>query len=148
MRILLLTVLITCFGLFAYNFRPQNANQANGNQDGSPFRIDGQLVFVKDGTGSLITMIRIEIAENDAERTQGLMWRRYMSEDTGMLFIFDKQEMLSFWMKNTYIPLDIIFADKTGKILSIYKDAAPLNEATIPSGKPCKFVVEVNGGFC
>ena len=144
----LLTVLIACFGLFAYNFRPQNANQANGNQDGASFRIDGQLVFVKDGTGSLITMIRIEIAENDAERTQGLMWRRYMSEDTGMLFIFDKQEMLSFWMKNTYIPLDIIFADKTGKILSIYKDAAPLNEATIPSGKPCKFVVEVNGGFC
>jgi len=126
----------------------QSSGQPGDIQDGPAFRIDGQLVFIKNGTNSAIKMIQIEIADNEAARNQGLMWRQHMSEDDGMLFIFDKQEPLTFWMKNTYIPLDMVFADKAGKIVDIYQEATPLSEASIPSGKPAKYVIEVNGGFC
>lgn len=115
---------------------------------GPAFKDDGQLIFMKHGTNAAIKLIQIEIADNEAARTQGLMWREYMPEDDGMLFIFDKQEPVEFWMKNTYIPLDMIFADRTGRIVSIYQEATPLSEASIPSEKPAKYVVEVNGGFC
>jgi hypothetical protein len=134
--------------LLAFGSLPQGAGQSNGIQGEASFRNDGQLVFIKPSTSATIKMINIEIADNDAERTQGLMWRRYMPEDDGMLFIFSTQEPLTFWMKNTYIPLDIIFADRNGKIVSIYQDATPLSEAPIPSGAPAKYAVEVNGGFC
>ena len=93
-------------------------------------------------------MITIQIAHNEAERAEGLMWRRYMPEDDGMLFIFRNQEIQAFWMKNTYIPLDMVFADSTGKIVSIHANAVPFSEATISSGTPAQYVVEVNGGFC
>lgn len=93
-------------------------------------------------------MITIQIADNDAEREEGLMWRRYMPEDDGMLFIFNDQVIQTFWMKNTFIPLDMVFADSTGKIVSIHANATPFSEATISSGSPAEYVVEVNGGFC
>ncbi len=93
-------------------------------------------------------MITIQIADNNAQRAEGLMWRKYMPEDDGMLFEFDDQEILNFWMKNTYIPLDMVFADSNGTIVRIYANAAPLNENTISSDKPAQYVVEVNGGFC
>lgn len=116
--------------------------------DGPQFKAEGQLVFTKHGTGKVTKMITIQIADNNEERAEGLMWRRYMPEDEGMLFIFDDEEPLTFWMKNTYIPLDMVFADKSGRIVSIYPEATPLSEASISSVKPAQYVVEVNGGFC
>lgn len=120
----------------------------SSTQYGPVFKDQGQLVFIKKGTGQTITVINIQIADNDQERAEGLMWRTSMPEDDGMLFIFDKQQILTFWMKNTYIPLDMVFADKTGKIVMIHPEAIPLNEASITSDQPAKYVVEVNGGFC
>ncbi len=146
-RTLSLIAAIFVLPLLASNFIPQRLDQSNP-QAGPPFRDDGQLVFIRQGTHTTIKMIQIEIADNDAERAQGLMWRRYMAEDDGMLFIFRTQELQTFWMKNTYIPLDMIFADSSGRIVSIYPEATPLNETSIPSGEPAKYVVEVNGGFC
>lgn len=140
-------LLLATLPLLAANFHPQSVNRA-AVQDTSAFRDDGELVFIKSGSSTMIKTIQIEIADNDAERTQGLMWRQYMPENDGMLFIFDKQEPLRFWMKNTYIPLDMVFADKSGKIVNIYPEAAPFSEASIQSGEPAKYVVEVNGGFC
>ena len=96
----------------------------------------------------MIKMITIQIADNNAERAEGLMWRKYMPENEGMLFIFGDQELLTFWMKNTYIPLDMVFANKEGKIVRIYPDAAPLSEASISSNRPAKYVVELNAGVC
>ena len=127
-------------------------SQAAGNDaaasDGPRFKAQGQLVFLKHSSGAMIKMITIQIADNNAERAEGLMWRKYMPENEGMLFIFGDQELLTFWMKNTYIPLDMVFANKEGKIVRIYPDAAPLSEASISSNRPAKYVVELNAGFC
>ena len=89
---------------------------------------------------------QVEIADNDAARERGLMDRRYMAADHGMLFEFDREAPVSFWMKNTYIPLDMIFISRAGVVTSIVADAEPLSERVIPSGPPCAAVLELNGG--
>ena len=89
---------------------------------------------------------QIEIANNDATREHGLMDRRYMAPDHGMLFEFDREAPVSFWMKNTYIPLDMIFIAPSGVVTHIAANAEPLSERVIPSGGPCVAVLELNGG--
>ena len=89
---------------------------------------------------------QIEIAANDASRERGLMDRRYMARDHGMLFEFDRDEPVSFWMKDTYIPLDMIFIAPSGVVTRIVANAEPLSERIIPSGGPCVAVLELNGG--
>ena len=89
---------------------------------------------------------QIEIANNDATRERGLMDRRYMAADHGMLFEFDREAPVAFWMKKTYIPLDMIFIAPSGVVTHIAADAEPLSERVIPSGGPCVAVLELNGG--
>ena len=89
---------------------------------------------------------QVEIAANDASRERGLMDRRYMAPDHGMLFEFDRDEPVAFWMKNTYIPLDMIFIAPSGVVTRIVANAEPLSERVIPSGGPCVAVLELNGG--
>jgi uncharacterized protein len=89
---------------------------------------------------------QVEIANNDATRERGLMDRRYMAPDHGMLFEFDRAEPVAFWMKNTYIPLDMIFIAPSGVVTHIAANAEPLSERVIPSGGPSIGVLEVNGG--
>jgi uncharacterized protein len=89
---------------------------------------------------------QIEIANNDATRERGLMDRRYMAADHGMLFEFDREAPVAFWMKNTYIPLDMIFIAPSGAVTHIVANAEPLSERVIPSGGPCVAVLELNGG--
>jgi uncharacterized protein len=89
---------------------------------------------------------QVEIVNNDATRERGLMDRRYMAADHGMLFEFDREAPVSFWMKNTYIPLDMIFIAPSGVVTHIAANAEPLSERVIPSGGPCIAVLEVNGG--
>ena len=89
---------------------------------------------------------QIEIANNDATRERGLMDRRYMAADHGMLFEFDREAPVAFWMKNTYIPLDMIFIAPSGVVTHIVANAEPLSERVIPSGGPCLAVLELNGG--
>jgi uncharacterized protein len=91
-------------------------------------------------------VFQIEIANNDASREHGLMDRRYMAADHGMLFEFDREEPVSFWMKNTYIPLDMIFIAPSGVVTHVVANAEPLSERVIPSGGPCVAVLELNGG--
>jgi uncharacterized protein len=88
----------------------------------------------------------VELASNDAEREKGLMYRRFMPRDRGMLFDFKREEPVTFWMKNTYIPLDMIFISRAGTVTGIAADAEPLSERLIPSGGPCYGVLEVNAG--
>jgi uncharacterized membrane protein (UPF0127 family) len=93
------------------------------------------------------TPVWVEIAQDDATRTKGLMFREDMPEDQGMLFIFPVAQRLSFWMKNTYLPLDIAFIDQRGIITDIHQ-MAPLD--TIPrytSSVPTIYALEVNQGF-
>ncbi|TAJ94047.1 MAG: DUF192 domain-containing protein [Gammaproteobacteria bacterium] len=87
---------------------------------------------------------RVEIADDDASRTRGLMDRKYLPEDQGMLFDFHADEQLSFWMKNTYIPLDMLFIDGRGVIRRIVPNTEPLSTRAIPSGQPARYVLELN----
>lgn len=142
-----LITIVLALPLLAASVPQQSATGSNASSDGPPFVAQGQLVFSKPN-GASIKMITIQIADNNDERAEGLMWRRYMPEDEGMLFIFDDQTILTFWMKNTYIPLDMVFANKNGEIVRIHRNATPFSEASISSEKPAQYVVEVNGGFC
>lgn len=88
----------------------------------------------------------VEIADTDAKRAEGLMFRTQMAPDHGMLFDFKRQEPVWFWMKNTYLPLDMIFITADGTVLSIAENTTPLSEATVGSGGPVRFVFEVLAG--
>jgi uncharacterized membrane protein (UPF0127 family) len=88
----------------------------------------------------------VEMAENDAERAKGLMFRKELPEGRGMLFDFHREQEVSFWMENTYIPLDMIFIRGDGRILRIAENTVPLSTRIIPSGGPVRAVLEVIGG--
>jgi len=88
----------------------------------------------------------VEVADNEATRVKGLMFRKSLPEGQGMLFDFKGDQPVSFWMKNTYIPLDMIFIQGNGRILRIAENTEPLSEAIIPSGGPVRAVLEVIGG--
>ncbi len=108
---------------------------------------EGELEFLNKDGKTVISKIDIEIADNTPERMQGLMYRKSMDENRGMLFIFQNNEHRGFYMKNTLIPLDIIFLDSAKQVLKIFKNTTPFSERTLESGLPAKFVVEVNAGY-
>lgn len=110
------------------------------------FKKEGELTFVKS-SGDFISQINIEIAGDETERTQGLMYRDKMKDNEGMFFIFDYETAQSFWMKNTLISLDIIFVNKENEIVKIHKNTETLSENSYPSGKPAIYVVEVIAGY-
>jgi uncharacterized membrane protein (UPF0127 family) len=98
--------------------------------------------------GDTLATIKVAIADKKKERNEGLMDVHHMAEDRGMLFIFDKQQELSFWMANTPLSLDIIFVNKEKKIVRIHRSTQPFLQKNLPSGKPAIYAVETNGGFC
>jgi hypothetical protein len=88
----------------------------------------------------------VEIAADMKSQERGLMFRREMDPDAGMIFVFEAPQLVSFWMKNTFIPLDLMFVRADGTIASIAASAAPLSETSIPSSEPVRAVIEINGG--
>jgi uncharacterized membrane protein (UPF0127 family) len=88
----------------------------------------------------------IELARTPAEMERGLMYRDRLAPDHGMLFLYEEDGAVSFWMKNTLIPLDLLFADASGRITQIAKRAVPMSTALISSAGPVRAVLEVNGG--
>ncbi|WP_244486531.1 DUF192 domain-containing protein [Aureimonas sp. Leaf324] len=90
--------------------------------------------------------IEVEVADTPQAREIGLMNRESLAEDTGMLFDFREDRPVSMWMKNTLIPLDMLFINKTGTVVRIARNAKPHSLETIPSGKPVRYVLEINGG--
>jgi uncharacterized protein len=89
---------------------------------------------------------KVEVARNDADRAQGLMFRRSMPADQGMLFDFGRVEPVSMWMQNTYLSLDMLFIRPDGTIARIAASTEPLSTRTIPSGEPVLAVLELNAG--
>ncbi|QEN07496.1 DUF192 domain-containing protein [Oceanispirochaeta crateris] len=89
---------------------------------------------------------RVEIAETAESRRQGLMNRKSLPSDEGMLFIFEQEQKMSFWMKNTSIPLSIAYISKAGIIREIYK-MKPFSEKTVSSRTSVLYALEVNDGF-
>ncbi len=88
----------------------------------------------------------VEIAATDAQRAQGLMFRRFLAPDAGMLFLYPSPRVISMWMKNTLIPLDMLFLDAGGRVLTIHQRAVPGSERTVSSRVPAAAVLEVPGG--
>ncbi|PWJ53234.1 hypothetical protein CLV98_12517 [Dyadobacter jejuensis] len=145
-RILLLVVIMASL---AYLLAPYLANDKAG--DTSPptetvsFTKEGSLAFLKND--SLLVAIDIEYAATPHERNRGLMNRPTLPPSAGMLFVFEESEPRAFWMKNTIVPLDIIYVDENKKIISIAAHTTPYSEQDIPSNGNAQYVVEVNAGF-
>ena len=93
-----------------------------------------------------VHIFAVEIADTEAQREKGLMFRKNLPDGQGMLFDFKREQDVSFWMQNTYIPLDMIFIRGDGSILRIVENAEPLSTRLIPSGGPVLAVLEVIGG--
>ena len=89
---------------------------------------------------------QIELATDNAQREQGLMYRQTMAPDAGMLFIYDRSQPVAMWMENTYIPLDMLFIAADGHIVNIRQRAVPHSQENIASAGPVKAVLELNGG--
>lgn len=89
---------------------------------------------------------KVELADTDASRSRGMMFRTSMAPDAGMLFDFKQEQMASFWMRNTLLPLDMLFIRADGTILNIHQRAIPHDESGINSTGPVRAVLEVNGG--
>jgi hypothetical protein len=111
------------------------------------FKKEGELTFT-DSLGAVKTKIDIEIANSDFDRQLGLMFRRHMDSKDGMLFIFPSEEMQAFWMRNTFIPLDMVFVNAEKKIVTIHRNTQTLSDQSYPSSAPAMYVIEVTGGFC
>jgi uncharacterized membrane protein (UPF0127 family) len=89
---------------------------------------------------------KVELAVTPQQQAQGLMFRTEMGPDEGMLFPYDQPRVLSFWMKNTVIPLDLVFIDEQRRIINIAENTTPYSEASIVSDAPGVAVLELNGG--
>ena len=89
----------------------------------------------------------VEIADTEPARAQGLMHRESLPSASGMLFIYDRPQPVSFWMKNTLLPLDMIFLDERGVVRRVHENARPLDEAPIPGGPDVLAVLEIRGGL-
>ena len=108
---------------------------------------EGELSILKASNDSLIKKLNIEIADDEYQTETGLMYRKSMEDNQGMLFIFPDSQRRYFYMRNTEIPLDIIYIDKDSAIVSIQKNAKPFDETSLPSEGPAKYVLEINGGL-
>ena len=110
-----------------------------------PLRAAGpQALEIASKTG--VHVFSVEVVDNDADRAKGLMYRKELPEGKGMLFDFKTEQEVSFWMENTYIPLDMIFIRGDGTILRIAENTEPLSQRLVPSGGRVRGVLEVIAG--
>lgn len=111
------------------------------------FTKEGELQVLRAGTDSVLADLDIEIAETDYETQTGLMYRESMEDTQAMWFVFDSEAMHSFYMKNTLLPLDILFVNAELEIVTVAKNAQPLDEAGISSRVPVQYVLEIKAGL-
>jgi uncharacterized membrane protein (UPF0127 family) len=109
----------------------------------APCRDD--VVFLRGDWGS--ARFSVDVADTPEQRSRGLMFVESMPTMSGMLFVYDREQAVSFWMKNTLIPLDMIFADSSGVVQKVHDTAVPGDLTSIPGGSNIQFVLEVNGGM-
>jgi hypothetical protein len=103
-------------------------------------------VRLPDGAGGVLR-VEVEVAATHAARTRGLMWRRELAAGQGMLFLFPEESVQSFWMRNTLIPLDMLFIDARHRIVGIVEQAEPRTLDARTVGVPSQYVLEVPGGW-
>ena len=106
---------------------------------------DAQVILTVHG--GVEQKVTVELARNDPERTRGLMFRQSLDGGRGMLFLFEHSEPLKFWMKNTYIPLDMIFIDDRFRVVFVEENAEPLTLQSRGPDQDSRYVLEVPGGW-
>ncbi len=104
-----------------------------------------QFVDIKNQSSQV--RFSVEIADNEAERAQGMMFRDALPQFSGMLFVYEAPIDAVFWMHNTYIPLDMLFIDPTGTVMQIINNATPQTDTARVGGPNIRFVLEINGGL-
>ena len=105
-----------------------------------------QVTIRNPSSGEKVATFHVEIADTEHERSKGLMFRRELAEGWGMLFVYDSAAPRSFWMENTFIPLDMVFIDADGRIDSIVEKAEPLTRTPRRSDGAARYVLELNAG--
>jgi uncharacterized membrane protein (UPF0127 family) len=105
-----------------------------------------EAIFVDSATGKKSLTFSLEVCSNDSERARGLMFRKSLQESQGMVFQFPAEKEHIFWMKNTFIPLDMLFISKDLRVVGILQNVPPLTEDQRSVGKPSMYVVELAGG--
>ena len=145
--IIAVLAIATIVVVFIANNKGSNLNFIT-NDTAPSFKKEGELIFLNKVGNDTLAVIDIEIADTDQKTSQGLMYRSSMSENAGMLFFMDRERIQGFWMKNTYIPLDMIFVNSKKEIVTIHPNTTPMLESSYHSTKPALYVVEVNAGFC
>ena len=121
------------------------SSEASATSTTTPESLRRSSVSITNTEGEMV-VVRVEVATTTAEKQRGLMGRTALSEDAGMLFVFDREQQLSFWMKDTLIPLSIAYINDSGRIVDI-QDMQPLDETPHLSAEPAKYALEVNQGF-
>ena len=143
----ILVIVFIVFSVFIPSGKKsQSVIQPSNKKTVPVFKDEGNLTIIRVNNSPPITL-DIEIADDEAERMRGLMDRFELPDHAGMLFIFEREEMRSFWMKNTFISLDIIYINANKEIVSIQKNTQPQTTYSIPSERPARYVLEVNAGF-
>ncbi|EDP72020.1 hypothetical protein FBALC1_13002 [Flavobacteriales bacterium ALC-1] len=132
--------------LSVFNCKEEKATQTE-DKVVVKFKKEGVLSIKKADSDTIIKTLDIEIADNEYETQTGLMYRDKLETSHGMLFIFPNIDFRSFYMKNTKIPLDIIYIAEDKSIVSVQKNAKPFDETSLPSEAPAKYVLEINGGL-
>ena len=107
----------------------------------------GQPLVVLEPIGGAPVRVRVEVAQTPAERQRGLMFRKQLDPDAGMLFIFDRPQHNVFWMHNTYLPLDLMFITADWSVLGIVENATPQTDSPREVPGLSQYVLEVNAGF-
>jgi uncharacterized membrane protein (UPF0127 family) len=147
--LLLLIFLVLFSNIYACSKQDQSGIQETvlPLQNEPQFKKEGEVTFFSKINKKIIT-IDVEMPDTLEETTKGLMYRKTMAETQGMLFVHDTFQARFFWMKNTYISLDMIFVDKTMKVVRIKKNTTPLSEQLISVPEGTYYTIEVNAGFC
>ncbi|MCS6913308.1 MAG: DUF192 domain-containing protein [Myxococcales bacterium] len=118
-----------------------------GKEGGRPASQPRPQVVVYPATGARPVTVEVEVARTPEEHARGLMFRRELPEGRGMLFLFPRAEVRRFWMKNTLIPLDILFLDEKLRVVSIEENTAPHDETGRGPDEPVQYVLEVPAGY-
>lgn len=137
-------ILLVCFAFAAFTSCEDGANNSSIETSEIEFTKEGELFLLK--AEDTIQQLDIEFAETAYEQQTGLMYRKSMEANQGMIFVYSEEQMHSFYMKNTFIPLDLIFFGKDSTIVSFQENAKPLDETSLPSKVPAQFILEVNAG--
>jgi len=154
-KLLILALIAGFIGAIVYflflndedNYTAPGQSQHLGTTEEPQFLEEGKLWFLSDDQQDTLQQIAIEVADDQEQRAQGMMHRSTMEELQGMLFIHDRPEVQAYWMKNTKLPLDIIYVGENKEIVTIYQGVMPYSEKSIPSSSAALYVVEVKAGF-